>query len=78
MDQEFPAIFEHGILRPLFPVDLPESAEVIVSVRERTIGAQNSSTDPLLGFMSDEAELMDVIAEEAMLARESVPFRTNG
>lgn len=28
MSQEFQAIYEHGVLRPITPLNLPESAEV--------------------------------------------------
>lgn len=29
MSQEFHAVYEHGVLRPLTPLNLPESAEVV-------------------------------------------------
>jgi predicted DNA-binding antitoxin AbrB/MazE fold protein len=35
MIQELHAIYEHGVLRPLTPLNLPESTEVIVTLRER-------------------------------------------
>jgi predicted DNA-binding antitoxin AbrB/MazE fold protein len=73
MSQELHAIYEHGMLRPLTPLNLPEATEVIVTLRE-AIPAQETRTpaDPLLGLMSDEPELLDAVVEEAMLARESV------
>jgi predicted DNA-binding antitoxin AbrB/MazE fold protein len=33
MSQEFHAIYEHGILRPLAPLNLPEATEVEVTLR---------------------------------------------
>jgi len=36
---------------------------------------QPSAADPLLGSMSDHAELMDQIVEEAMRNREQQPWR---
>jgi predicted DNA-binding antitoxin AbrB/MazE fold protein len=75
MSQEFHAIYEHGVLRPLTPLNLPESAEVTGFVREKSSAAPIESDDPLMGFMANEAELVDAIVEEAMLARESHPLR---
>lgn len=34
MNYEFQAIYEHGILRPLAPLALPEAAQVTVAVRD--------------------------------------------
>jgi len=78
MSQEFHAIYEHGILRPLTPLNLPESAEVTGFVQQKNVTAPAGPSDPLLGFMSDEPELVDAIVEEAMVARESHPLRANG
>ncbi len=78
MSQEFHAIYEHGILRPLSPLNLPESAEVTGIVQQKSGLADGASDDPLMGLMADEPELVDMIVEEAMLARESHPFRANG
>jgi len=78
MSQEFHAIYEHGILRPLTPLNLPESAEVTGFVQQTNGSVDGAFTDPLMGLMSDEPDLVDAIVEEAMLARESHPFRTNG
>lgn len=78
MTQEFHAIYEHGVLRPLTPLDLPESAEVTGFVQEKNDPTAAATDDPLMGFMSDESELVDAIVEEAMLARESHPLRANG
>lgn len=33
MDQQLPAIFENGVLRPLVPLDLPEQSQVSIVVR---------------------------------------------
>ena len=77
MSQEFHAICEHGILRPLSPLNLPESAEVTGSVQQKSDAVKGAPDSPLLGLMADEPELMDAIVEEAMLARESHPLRAN-
>jgi predicted DNA-binding antitoxin AbrB/MazE fold protein len=78
MSQEFHAIYEHGVLRPLTPLNLPESAVVTGFVQQKDEKTAIDSNDPLKGFLSDEPELIDAIVEEAMLARESHPLRTNG
>jgi predicted DNA-binding antitoxin AbrB/MazE fold protein len=39
MSQEFHAIYEHGILRPLTPFNLPESAHVTVVLKEQDLVA---------------------------------------
>ena len=43
MDQEFQAIFENGILRPLTPLNLPEAAEVSVRVHADAQSGPNST-----------------------------------
>jgi predicted DNA-binding antitoxin AbrB/MazE fold protein len=78
MIEEFHAIYEHGVLRPLAPLNFPESAEVTGFVQQKIGTTRSDSDDPLLGLMSDEPELVDAIVEDAMLARESQPFRANG
>jgi hypothetical protein len=78
MSQEFHAIYEHGVLRPLTPLNLPESAEVTGTLHEKNGGAAlPPSADPILGLMADEPELLDVVVEAAMTARECHPFRSN-
>jgi hypothetical protein len=78
MSQEFHAIYEHGVLRPLTPLNLPESAEVTCTLHEKNGGAARpSSADPLLGLMADEPELLDAVVEAAMTARERHPLRSN-
>ena len=76
MSQEFHAIYEHGILRPLEPLNLPESAEVTGFVRQ-TSPCATTESDPLLGLMSSESDLLDEIVAEAMSTRESQPFRAS-
>jgi predicted DNA-binding antitoxin AbrB/MazE fold protein len=78
MSQEFHAIYEHGILRPLTPLNLPESTEVTGFVQQKIGAVELAADDPLMGLMADEPDLVDTIVEEAMIARESHPFRTNG
>jgi predicted DNA-binding antitoxin AbrB/MazE fold protein len=77
MSQEFQAIYEHGVLRPLTPLDLPESAKVVVTLREAS-AATRQTTDPLIGLMSDDPELVDQVVESVMTARESHPLRADG
>jgi predicted DNA-binding antitoxin AbrB/MazE fold protein len=77
MSQELPAIYEHGVLRPLTPLDLPESTRVILTLRPTGDGDKPvAPVDPLLGLMADEPELVDQVVEMAMTARESHPLRT--
>jgi predicted DNA-binding antitoxin AbrB/MazE fold protein len=49
MSQEFHAIYEHGVLRPLTPLNLPESIEVTGTVQPKNgldaEGAQPSTAD---------------------------------
>jgi predicted DNA-binding antitoxin AbrB/MazE fold protein len=76
MSQELHAIFEHGILRPLTPLDLPEGTRVTVTLHGPTSGGVQSATaDPILGLMADEPGLVDQVVEAAMAARESHPLR---
>lgn len=76
MNQEIHAIYEHGVLRPLAPLDLPEATEVIVTLRAAG-GAKEPDrpADPLLGLMADEPELLDAVVEAAMSARQTHPLR---
>jgi len=78
MSQEFLAIYEHGVLRPLAPLNLPDAAQVVVSVHGAKASNQSQSApnDPLLGIMSDEPELLDAVVEAAMVDRESHAGRT--
>jgi predicted DNA-binding antitoxin AbrB/MazE fold protein len=73
--QEFHAIYENGVLRPLTPLGLPESIEVVATVRVPEKTSPQPAHDPILGLMADDAELLDEIVEEAMRARETQPFR---
>ncbi len=74
--QEFHAIYENGVLRPLAPLGLPESTEVVATVRLATqIGEKKPVRRSTIGLMSDHADLLDEIVEEAMLARETQPWR---
>ena len=76
MSQAFHAIYENGVLRPLAPLSLPESAEVTGTLQEMKSATAAATSDPILGFMADESTLLDEIVEEAYVARESQPFRT--
>jgi len=77
MSQEFHAIYEQGVLRPLTPLDLPEHAEVTVILQACSKDMAPVSDDPLLGSMADDAELLDEIVADAMAARATRPFRAN-
>jgi predicted DNA-binding antitoxin AbrB/MazE fold protein len=77
MSQQFDAIYEHGILRPLTPLNLPESAAVTLTLQAKNDQQNGSSNDPILGLMADDADLLDEIVEEAMTARESHPLRVD-
>ncbi|MEX2315822.1 MAG: antitoxin family protein [Pirellulales bacterium] len=78
MSQQFDAIYENGILRPITPLNLPEWAEVTGVLQEKN-GTDGTPTraDKLLGLMADEPDLLDEVVNEAMLGRESHPFRAN-
>ncbi len=78
MSQEFHAIYEHGVLRPTTPLNLPEAAEVTGFLQQSSDLDRAKSENPLLGLMADEPDLVDAILEDAMLARESHPLRANG
>jgi predicted DNA-binding antitoxin AbrB/MazE fold protein len=46
MSQEFQAIYENGVLRPITPLNLPESAEVAGTLRETNgIGREFAKPD---------------------------------
>jgi predicted DNA-binding antitoxin AbrB/MazE fold protein len=75
MSQEFHAIYEHGVLRPLTPLNLPELTEVTVILHTNK-RPQAATRDPLLGLMADESNLLDEVVEDTMASRESQPFRS--
>jgi predicted DNA-binding antitoxin AbrB/MazE fold protein len=77
MSEQIDAIYEHGILRPLTPLNLPESAEVTLILQTNNGQQDGSSNDPILGLLADDADLLDEIVEEAMTARESHPLRVD-
>jgi predicted DNA-binding antitoxin AbrB/MazE fold protein len=77
--QEFHAIYENGVLRPLTPLGLPEATEVVASVRPAMENPTSKSRgSSIIGIMSDYADELDEIVEEAMHARETQPFRSAG
>ena len=45
MSQEYPAIYEGGIFRPLTALNLPEHTPVTVTVRDQSTGAPPASVD---------------------------------
>jgi predicted DNA-binding antitoxin AbrB/MazE fold protein len=44
MSQEFHAIYENGVLRPITPLNLPESVEVAGTLEETNIVGGNGTT----------------------------------
>jgi len=75
MTQDFRAIYENGVLRPITPLVLPERAEVVGSLEQRADELGSGYSDPLLGLMDQESEVLDQVIEEALSARERHPFR---
>jgi len=70
MSQQFHAIFEHSVLRPLTPLNLPELAEVTGTLQEKSGAATlPPAADPLLSLMADEPEVLDQVVAAAMTAR---------
>ena len=57
MDQEFYAIFENGILRPLTPLNLPEAAEVSVTVHAGLTSAHDDSKPSAVALERQQAAL---------------------
>jgi predicted DNA-binding antitoxin AbrB/MazE fold protein len=49
MTHQFHAIYEHGILRPVTPLNLPEMTEVVCTIHEK-----NGTEQPAFGPSSDE------------------------
>jgi predicted DNA-binding antitoxin AbrB/MazE fold protein len=43
MSQEFHAIYENGVLRPITPLNLPESVEVAGTLAETNMSAENGT-----------------------------------
>ena len=63
MSQEFHAIYEHGVLRPLTPLHLPESAEVIGTVQEENGAAGMSAhVDPIV--LQRQQQALDAMFRE--------------
>src|SRR5262249_39245388 len=77
MTQDFRAIYENGVLRPITPLVLPERAEVVGSLEQRVDGRGSRDSDPLLGLMGQEPDVLDQVIEEALSARERHPFRAS-
>jgi predicted DNA-binding antitoxin AbrB/MazE fold protein len=75
--QEFHAIYENGVLRPLTPLGLPESTEVVATVRPASESDETKIRPrSIIGMMSNYADELDEIVEGAMRDRETQPFRT--
>jgi predicted DNA-binding antitoxin AbrB/MazE fold protein len=63
-------IYEHGILHPLAPLNLPESTEVALILQAKKDQENGTSSDPVIGLMADESKLMDEVVDKAMIARQ--------
>jgi predicted DNA-binding antitoxin AbrB/MazE fold protein len=57
MDQEFQAIFENGILRPLTPLNLPEAVQVSVRVHADAHSALDASKPSAAELQCQQAAL---------------------
>jgi predicted DNA-binding antitoxin AbrB/MazE fold protein len=57
MDQEFHAIYENGILRPLAPLNLPEAAEVSITVHANAQIASESAKRSAADLQRQQAAL---------------------
>ena len=62
MTQHVTAIYEHGVLRPLGPLDLRDQEVVILSVESKNRGSSNAA-EPTLFEAMDEAGLIGCITD---------------
>lgn len=78
MSQEFDAIYERGVFRPLTPLDLPEQTKVHLHMQETEQGAPAGPDEAsdLVGLLADEPELVDQIMEDVYRTRAIQPLRT--
>jgi hypothetical protein len=87
MIQHVNAIYEHGVLKPLGPLDLRDQECVALSVSPLPTGEQRDTSSPaipsqhtrrsgLVGLFADEPELLDDVME-AVYERRSRPWRIN-
>jgi predicted DNA-binding antitoxin AbrB/MazE fold protein len=77
MAQDFQAVYEHGVFRPLSRMNLPDHARVVLTLQGSFQGAtvQPVLVDNLLGSAIDEPDLIDQVVDSAMNARETYPLR---
>jgi predicted DNA-binding antitoxin AbrB/MazE fold protein len=62
MSQHFHAIYEGGVLRPLTPLNLPESAQVTVEVHEQN--GSTTATPADLESQQQELEAMFAVVDK--------------
>ena len=63
MNLEFQAIYEHGVLRPLTPLNLPESAEITLAVRDSN-GAASRTSSPTPTELAQQQEALNAMFSE--------------
>jgi predicted DNA-binding antitoxin AbrB/MazE fold protein len=66
MSQEFHAIYNSGLFRPLDPLDLPDGARVLLRVEEESIPAtvvQDPTAEALAGQQAALQELDEIMAK---------------
>jgi len=69
MGQHFQAIFEHGVLRPLEPLDLREQELVSVSIEKASGGA--GSAPPEMMTANQRQAILDLLDEMERMPQKS-------
>jgi predicted DNA-binding antitoxin AbrB/MazE fold protein len=75
MSQEFDAIFEGGVFRPLEPVDLPDHSKVHLHVREAADQTADSTDDERTRQRSALSELVAWVESQPAQSRDSMSAR---
>ncbi len=79
MIQHIQAIYDHGVFRPLGPLELGDQTVVSLSIEEVKADGAAPATDKeaarrIIGLLADEPELVDFILE-TVAERRSRPLR---
>lgn len=79
MIQQVQAIYDHGVFRPLGPLELSDQSVVSLSIEEVKTDVAAPATDKeaarrIIGLLADEPELVDAILE-TVAERRSRPLR---